>query len=365
MSAVNLRQIWAFFVVSFKSNLRSSSSIILGLAFPLVFMVIFGFISLNTNVQPRVGVVRQSSESYKIVKEVLALSLSDGTGLEIWESDSFYDLKDRLERNQLEAIVTVNNDTELTLYLNKSKTAQSDYVKQALNASMLKYSLLKSEQKPIFEIKNQDLNARSNRYIDFALPGLLGFSIISAAITGTAYSYISLRKTNALKRIFAGPAKPENFIIGQAISRLVFSFIQNLLLIIVAMTLFSFMPRFGFASTAQMLVVIMLGIFAFLGLGYIVAGVSKNEDQATPFAQLLILPQILLAGTFFPVDSLPQGLQYFAKALPLYSFNEALRLISLDGKNLWSSDVSLLLLALIAWIVVIYFVASKVFKVKE
>jgi ABC-2 type transport system permease protein len=91
-----------------------------------------------------------------------------------------------------------------------------------------------------------------------------------------------------------------------------------------------------------------------------VSGIAKNENAVPPIANLITLPQFLLAGTFFPISNFPTWLQPVGKAMPLTYLNEALRKISFEGASLlgvWDD-----ILILIGWGVVIYFIAVKVFK---
>jgi ABC-2 type transport system permease protein len=75
---------------------------------------------------------------------------------------------------------------------------------------------------------------------------------------------------------------------------------------------------------------------------------------------MFTFPQLLLCGTFFPVEVFPKWLQFFCNLLPLTHFNNAMRDISFEGATLLSTwkDVG----ALLIWGVVLYSVAIKVFK---
>jgi ABC-2 type transport system permease protein len=72
------------------------------------------------------------------------------------------------------------------------------------------------------------------------------------------------------------------------------------------------------------------------------------------------LPQFLLCGTFFPIDSFPKWLQYISKALPLTYVNDALRKIAFEGAGLF--DISHQILILLIWGVVVYAAAVRFFR---
>ena len=61
---------------------------------------------------------------------------------------------------------------------------------------------------------------------------------------------------------------------------------------------------------------------------------AKNEFQITQFIPLIILPQMFICGLLWPLDQMPDYLQWIAKFLPLTYGVEGLRDIMLNGKNL-------------------------------
>ena len=77
-------------------------------------------------------------------------------------------------------------------------------------------------------------------------------------------------------------------------------------------------------------------------------------------ANLITLPQFLLAGTFFPIDRFPSWLQVIAKVLPLTHLNIAMRSVAFEGANLW--DVKTEIGILLLWGVVAYALAIKFFR---
>jgi ABC-2 type transport system permease protein len=110
----------------------------------------------------------------------------------------------------------------------------------------------------------------------------------------------------------------------------------------------------------EMLVLSLIGLLVFMGFGFIVSGMAKNEAAIPPFSNLITLPQFLLAGTFFPVDNFPKWLQPISKILPLTHLNTAMRNVAFDGAHL--TDCGTELAVLLAWGIVAYAVAVRVFK---
>jgi ABC-2 type transport system permease protein len=97
-----------------------------------------------------------------------------------------------------------------------------------------------------------------------------------------------------------------------------------------------------------------------MGFGFIISGLAKNESSIPPLANIITLPQFLLAGTFFSIDAFPGWLQPISKAMPLTYYNDAMRKISFEGAHL--SDCLLQIGILIGWGIIAYTIAIKVFR---
>jgi ABC-2 type transport system permease protein len=101
-------------------------------------------------------------------------------------------------------------------------------------------------------------------------------------------------------------------------------------------------------------------VMVFMGFGFSVSGLAKSESSIPPLANMITMPQFLLAGTFFSIDNFPKWLQPISRALPLTYLNDALRKTAFEGASLW--DLRIDILVLLVWGVLVYALASKVFK---
>jgi ABC-2 type transport system permease protein len=199
-------------------------------------------------------------------------------------------------------------------------------------------------------------------YIDFILPGMLGFSLLSIAIFGTAFGFVVLKQTLVLKRIFATPTRPTTIVLAQGAARLLIAVLQVVVILLAGIYLpfINYHLADGAATFAQMLVVALFGLVTFLGMGLIIAGNFRDENAMGPVINLVTMPQFLLGGTFFPTDSFPAWIKPLADNMPLSYLNVALRDIASQGASLW--DVRGQLLGLTVWGVITYAVAIKTFK---
>ncbi|RYZ54047.1 MAG: ABC transporter permease, partial [Sphingobacteriales bacterium] len=201
---------------------------------------------------------------------------------------------------------------------------------------------------------------REFKMIDFILPGQLGFSLLASGVFGTAFVFFNMRQTLVLKRFFATPVKRSVIVLSEGIARLLFQISGAVIIILIGHYMFDFTLVKGWITFANMLSICALGMMVFMGFGFIVSSVAKSESTIPPLANIITLPQFLLAGTFFPVDEFPAWLQPFCKALPLTYLNDALRKIAFEGSSL--IDVRIDVLILVVWGIVVYTVASRLFK---
>jgi len=113
-------------------------------------------------------------------------------------------------------------------------------------------------------------------------------------------------------------------------------------------------------AVAWVVLLSLLGAFAFAAVGLLVASRAKKIESVTGWINLVMLPMFVLSGVFFSSDRFPSVLQPFIKALPLTALNDALRAVILEGAGLASQAGRILIL--LAWGVVSFIAALRLFR---
>ncbi|MBE2219073.1 MAG: ABC transporter permease [Ignavibacteria bacterium] len=347
---------------SLRSILRNPSSVIFTLLFPLIFIIVFGFIGGGSS-RFDIGFYSKSDINNPLYHSIINV---ENFNIEDPLTDAELDAK--LEKGETDALLLITKNPPGTMpeynvevKTNKAKPDRSNLVKLLISQVITSFNLqLKNGQPQIVTIKQTDIEGRVFRTIDFILPGQLGFSILSAGVFGTAFVFISLKETLVIKRFFATPINRNNIVLGEAISRLIFSISGSVIIISIGHFLFGFTLINGVWTFLNMLIVSVVGLIVFLGFGFFVSNIAKNLNAVPPIANLITLPQFLLAGTFFSIDAFPAWLQPISRALPLTYLNDALRKIAFDGATIFTLPKEMLIL--VAWGVVIYAVTIKFFK---
>jgi ABC-2 type transport system permease protein len=375
----NIRATLAIAKAAFRSITRSPSSVIFTLAFPLIFILVFGFIggggvSVDVGVAPTcdtANVVYKALEKNSVVKLVKGLKKED--------------LNKNLSKGSLDAVIDIKmNNNGWTIYppLSDSSNKKSpfdinvQYAKSSSKGPIFKslltniltdinaitYKAITGEKEvPSFaNLKETIIKGREYKTIDFILPGQLGFSLLSTGVFGTAFVFLSLRITLVIKRFFATPVQRYSIVLGEAIARISFALIGALFIILIGHFAFGFTLIHGAVTVINMLLLSTLGVIVFMGFGFVVSGIAKNESSVPPIANIITLPQFLLSGTFFSINVFPTWLQPISRALPLTYLNDALRKVAFEGAGLF--DVTNQIFIMLIWGVVIYALAVKLFK---
>ncbi len=347
---------------SFRSITRSPSAVVFTLLFPLIFILVFGFLGGNS-LNLDLGVHSGSEKNNPVYQQLHAIP-----GINLIENEEDKKLYTELEKGRIDAVITIkmNADTAGPRYYLDIQTSAASIDKGAVLKSVLENlvsHLNLKDMKPssmVAEIRASQVVGRKYSTIDFILPGQLGFSILSTGVFGTAFVFFNLRQTLVIKRFFATPIQKPFILIGEALSRLVFAMLGAIFIISIGYFAFGFTLIHGITTALFMLLLSGIGLLIFMGFGFVISGLAKNESMIPPLANLITLPQFLLSGTFFPIESFPSWLQPVCKILPLTYLNDALRKVAFEGASLF--DISFQLFVMLLWGVFAYALAVKFFR---
>ena len=361
------RAMLAITKASLKAIFRSPSAVVFSFVFPFVFILVFGFIG-NSGTAPvyRVVIDKDCDTSNAFFDSI---KLSSRIRVVSFNSES--ELQNNIVKGKIAGVLKISKSGKTNpeyAYSIKSSNASNDKWPQLLpilESIANKISNSKYANRPTVAVADFDYNrdivtVRKFKTIDFILPGQLGFSLLSSGVFGVAFMFFNLRNTLVLKRFFATPISRAYIVLGEGLSRVIFQMITAIVIILVGRFMFGFTLVNGFQTLMEMLVLSFIGLLIFMGFGFIVSGLAKNESTIPPFANLITLPQFLLGGTFFSVEVFPKWLQPISNALPLTHLNTAMRSVAFEGQNLWDvrTEIGILLL----WGIAVYIVAIKVFK---
>jgi len=180
------------------------------------------------------------------------------------------------------------------------------------------------------------------------VPGLMAFVLTIISSLMTAISLTREKETGTLEALLVSPLRPWSIIVGKVFPYLIIGFISAVAVIIEGRLIFH-VPMRG--SLALLLAEALLFILASLSLGILVSARTSSQRVAMLGAALAtMLPNILLSGFIFPVESMPLALRLFSNIVPGRWFVEIARGIMLKGvglEYLWPQSVVLVVMSLV------------------
>lgn len=344
-----------------RSIAKSPSSVVFTIAFPLVFILVFGFLGDGGSYHINIGFTKGSDTLNPVY-----MGLQQVNMVHVQTEGKDATLEQQLQKGNLSAIVDIKKNAGEPLYKVFMQVNAADQAKAAQLKAIMEKMVLATDEvaagraASLMSVEQTVIQSRKFSTIDFILPGQLGFSLLAASVFGTAFVFFNLRQALVLKRFFATPIRREFIILAEGFARMIFQLIGALFIIMVGHFAFGYTLVHGVITVINMLVICAIGLLVFMSFGFTISGIAKSESTIPPLSNMITLPQFLLAGTFFSIEAFPKWMQPITRALPLTYLNDALREIAFEGASLW--DVKMDIAILLLWGVIGYFIASRVFK---
>lgn len=357
-----LRAMLAVTRASLRSIFRNPSTVAFSFALPVFFILVFGFIG-NGNFSVDVALAPGSDTAnvaYSIIRSLPVVKLIT--------SEPAAQMRDELNRGKLDGILSLKKSSDSSgspvrmLFQRSKASAEGGAAAELILSNVANRANLAAvpEIKRAVKLTTEEVTDPAFKKIDFILPGMLGFSLLSMGVFGTAFVFLNLRNTLVIKRFFATPIHKTYIVLGEALSRVIFALMSSSLIIVLGYLAFGFTLQHGIFTFINMLLLAFIALFVFMGMGFIISGLAKTESAVPPLANMIVLPQLMLGGTFFSVSVFPSWIQVISKTLPLTYLNDAMRKVAFEGVGIFAvrNDI----LVLLIWGIVVYFFATKLFK---
>ncbi len=188
---------------------------------------------------------------------------------------------------------------------------------------------------------NPDLRSRN-----YNVPGVIAMIIMLQGILLTALAVVREKEIGTLEQLRVTPLTPAEFVLGKTLP---FAFIVLfvMLVILTAGLLLFGIPMRG--SLALLMACSVAYVFPVLSIGLFISAVCRNQQQAVMLSFLVLNPALLLSGFIFPLENMPDPVQWLTYANPLRFFLVIVRGILLKGSGLdvlWPQAAALLALGL-------------------
>jgi ABC-2 type transport system permease protein len=379
---VSAKRIAADFRVFSRGYLRNKFGLFFGLIFPVILILIFGAI-FSGNSSGTITVYTQnqdtgpfpSSQMDIAAQFVQALNgtMPDGTRVsDTWliqvelvsPSENF--TKYLADHSSSDGIIIpadfsakylVGQRVDVTVYGNPTSST-SGLVSGTVSGVANMFNLQRFNGSTVISILSTTVNTEQTQYVDFLIPGLIGFSILVSPMFSLVNISSEYKKTKLFKQLSLTPLTKMEWLASKVLWYIVLTVLSFLLMVTVGVVLFGA----HVTLTVWLIPFLVLGPTLFASLGMLVGTVTKNPETAGVIGNIVTFPMMFLAGTFFPISIMPQYLQSIAHILPLYYIVEGLNNVMVYA-NYTGAVIDLAVVAVIT--VVIFAAAVKLFKWRE
>jgi ABC-2 type transport system permease protein len=330
---MNFRIILNDFHASIKTWSRSPGTVFWTLAFPVILILIFGAIfsgSENTEYTLHIQDLDDSTWSINYINVLENISILKVTIVDTDQSiDSYIEenevigalvipvgFGEDIQKSFIDSNVTVN----ISYYYDPSEST-AQVLGNIISSSIQEFNMGITGGHNIIGIDQFRTVGDDFNFIDFFVPGMIGFTIMQTCIYGSIERNTKFRKDGILRKLLTTPITRSEWILAKMFFMLFLSFISATVIVIVGV----FIWGLNIHITPLMIILIIANSFLFSGMGMIIGRFVKEEETADMAGGAISFPMMFLAGTFFPLDQMPVFLQEFARILPLYYVNEGLR----------------------------------------
>jgi len=363
---MNLRRVRAITNKEFIQIWRDPMSLGLGIAIPVILIVLFGY-ALSLDIDHVPMVVWDQDKSKASVDFLLNFRNS-----KYFSINAYYDNYRDIERdiNHGRAMIGMVIPKDFSHYLNSGKkapvqvildgsdsnTAQiaAGYIGSVVytyNVNIITKILAQAGAPPINMLDlrarvwfNQDFESKN-----FIVPGLIAIIMMIIAALLTSLTVAREWERGTMEQLISTPVRPTELITGK--------FIPYFAIGLLDLTIAVLMGKFIFAVPLRGNVFLLFALSSIflagaLALGIYISTVAKNQLMASQMALLIsFLPTFLLSGFTYEIFNMPAVVQAFTYFIPARYFITILRGIYLKGigiSDLWFETLCLVLFSALA-----------------
>jgi ABC-2 type transport system permease protein len=186
--------------------------------------------------------------------------------------------------------------------------------------------------------------------LDYIAPAIMAALILFFGFLLTGISFQRERSQGTLERLMATPVSRFDIVTGYLLGFLLFALAQTLIIFFYMV----YVLDINYQGELWQIIIFQ----AIIGIGAVCLGTfastfARNEFQIMQFIPIIVLPQMFLCGLLWPVNQMPDYLQWITKFLPLTYGVDGIRALMLEGESLLGigKEVGILVAFAVAFII--------------
>lgn len=160
------------------------------------------------------------------------------------------------------------------------------------------------------------------------VPGILGMIVILICTMMTSVSIVSEKERGTMDLLLVSPIRPGVIILGKLIPY----FLLSCVILVVMLTISYTVLELPLCSTIWWVVVLTLVyVVMSLSIGLMVSTILKTQVTALMVsAMVFMIPVIMLSGMIFPIENMPECLQWISSIVPARWYISAMRKLMIE-----------------------------------
>lgn len=331
-----MKQFKSFIIKEARHILRDKRTMLILFGMPVVMMLLFGFaISTDVrNVRTAVVLSHVNHQTHKMVERLganeyfdILYKVDNSAAAEQLIRHQKADVAIVFDRNNAIQVITDGADPNMAqMYAN-----YATMILQSSDTSVMTQKLL--------------FNPQMRSCYNF-VPGIMGMLLMLICAMMTSISIVREKERGTMEVLLVSPIRPLMIIIAKAVPYLLLAFVILCTILFISKYLL-LVPISG--SLFWIFLVSCIYIIVALSLGLLISTVAKTQLVALlTSAMMLLMPSILLSGMMFPVESMPDILQYISAIMPPRYYISAMRKLMIMGVGIDKVMHELMVLSLMA-----------------
>lgn len=331
-----MKQFKSFIIKEARHILRDKRTMLILFGMPVVMMLLFGFaISTDVrNVRTAVVLSHVNHQTHKMVERLganeyfdILYKVDNSAAAEQLIRHQKADVAIVFDRNNAIQVITDGADPNMAqMYAN-----YATMILQSSDTSVMTQKLL--------------FNPQMRSCYNF-VPGIMGMLLMLICAMMTSISIVREKERGTMEVLLVSPIRPLMIIIAKAVPYLLLAFVILCTILFISKYLL-LVPISG--SLFWIFLVSCIYIIVALSLGLLISTVANTQLVALlASAMMLLLPCILLSGMMFPVESMPDILQYISAIMPPRYYISAMRKLMIMGVGIDKVMHELMVLSLMA-----------------
>jgi ABC-2 type transport system permease protein len=335
-----MKQFMSFIRKEFYHIMRDKRTLLILLGIPIIQIILFGF-AISTEVKNvRFAVYDPSNDvsTHKITNQFTANKYFTLTEIlpsiseaeKLFKEDkidlvivfeSYFD--ENMHRNGkafIQLIVDGTDPNTATIISGYANNIIASYQQELTGENAMPYMIM-PEVKLLY---NPHMRSAYN-----FVPGVMGLIFMIICAMMTSISIVKEKEQGTMELLLVSPIKPLSIIFAKAIPYLVLSAVNLTTILLLSIFLLQ-VPVSG--SMFWLIIISLIFISVALSLGLLISSLVRTQIAAILVSGIgLMMPTVVLSGMIFPIEGMPDLLQWISSLVPVRWYIDAIKKLMIEG----------------------------------